>query len=258
MRLNYKKYLFLFSAVAVMGFGCSANDSPVSLDKYKMPDAQPPAQSVPSETETTMAPPAESIPAATSTPAMPEAEVPAATSTTNEESNLKPSTKSEDMTNEPETLAFPGVLPEERTANKQIRIKTAKGDIVFELLPKEGPNAASNFVYLTERKYYDGLTFHRVEPGFVIQGGDPYGNGTGGPGYKFADDKVSLPYDQGIVAMANAGPNTNGSQFFIMLESKPLPPSYSIFGRVISGMEVVKQIAIGDVMSTVTIEPLKK
>jgi len=103
-------------------------------------------------------------------------------------------------------LAFPGVLPGSEVANKQIRIKTDKGDIVFELLPKEGPNAASNFFYLVNRKFYDGLNFHRVEPGFVIQGGDPLGNGTGGPGYKFADDKVNLSYDEGIVAMANSGP----------------------------------------------------
>lgn len=164
-------------------------------------------------------------------------------------------TTSTSMTNE--ALAFPGVLPEAETANKIVHIKTNKGDITFELLPKEGPNAASNFVYLANKKFYDGLTFHRVEPGFVIQGGDPLGNGTGGPGYKFADDKVSLPYNTGIVAMANAGPNTNGSQFFIMLGNTPLPPAYSIFGRVVSGQEVVDKIAVGDVMTSVTVEAKK-
>ena len=154
-------------------------------------------------------------------------------------------------------LAFPGVLPDSETANKIVRIKTAKGEIVFELLPKEGPNAASNFVYLAKKGFYDGLTFHRVEPGFVIQGGDPLGNGTGGPGYRFADDKVNLPYNKGIVAMANAGPDTNGSQFFIMLADNPLPPAYSVFGRVISGQDVVDQIAVGDKMTTVTVESKK-
>lgn len=153
-----------------------------------------------------------------------------------------------------ETLAFPGVLPADKIEKKIVKISTTKGEIVFELLPKAGPNAASNFVYLAERKYYDGLIFHRVEPGFVIQGGDPLGNGTGGPGYSFADDPVSLPYKKGIVAMANAGPNTNGSQFFIMLEDNPLPPSYSIFGRVIRGQDVVDKIAIGDVMISIKVE----
>jgi cyclophilin family peptidyl-prolyl cis-trans isomerase len=156
-----------------------------------------------------------------------------------------------------EQLAFPGVLPESETANKIVRLNTTKGEIVFELLPKEGPNAASNFVYLAKKKFYDGLTFHRVVPGFVIQGGDPLGNGTGGPGYSFQDDDVKLPYAKGIVAMANAGPDTNGSQFFIMLEDNPLPPAYSIFGRVLSGQDVVSKIQVGDVMSTVTVEEKK-
>ncbi len=156
-----------------------------------------------------------------------------------------------------EQLAFPGVLPESETANKIVRLNTTKGEIVFELIPKEGPNAASNFVYLAKKKFYDGLTFHRVVPGFVIQGGDPLGNGTGGPGYSFQDDDVKLPYAKGIVAMANAGPDTNGSQFFIMLEDNPLPPAYSIFGRVLSGQDVVSKIQVGDVMSTVTVEEKK-
>jgi peptidyl-prolyl cis-trans isomerase B (cyclophilin B) len=159
------------------------------------------------------------------------------------------------MTND--ALAFPGVLPDAETANKIVRIKTNKGEVVFELLPQEGPKAASNFVYLAKKKFYDGLTFHRVVPGFVIQGGDPLGNGTGGPGYSFEDDAVKLPYNKGIVAMANAGPNTNGSQFFIMLEDNPLPPAYSVFGRVLSGQDVVSKIAVGDVMSTVSVEDKK-
>jgi len=98
------------------------------------------------------------------------------------------------------------------------------------------------------------LTFHRREKGFVIQGGDPNGNGTGGPGYKFVDEPVTREYDRGIVAMANAGPNTNGSQFFIMLANNPLPKQYTIFGKVISGLDVVDKIKVGDVMELVTIE----
>ena len=154
--------------------------------------------------------------------------------------------------------SFPGILPAAEVEGKNVRIKTKKGDIVFEVLPKEGPKAASNFVALARSGFYDGLTFHRVEPGFVIQGGDPSGNGTGGPGYKFADDPVHLNYDAGIVAMANSGSDTNGSQFFIMLDDTPtLPKAYSIFGRVTSGMDVVRAIARGDRMDAVTVEAKK-
>src|SRR3989344_3939168 len=123
---------------------------------------------------------------------------------------------------------------------------------------EEATQAASNFIFLADDKFYDGLTFHRVVPGFVIQGGDPLGNGTGGPGYRFADEPVKRKYDKGIVAMANSGPDTNGSQFFIMLEDNPgLPPNYTIFGKVTKGLDVVGKIAVGDMMETVTIAPLK-
>jgi cyclophilin family peptidyl-prolyl cis-trans isomerase len=151
---------------------------------------------------------------------------------------------------------FPGVLPLKDLTNKKAVIKTAKGVIEFELFP-EASKAASNFIFLSQNSFYDGLTFHRVEPGFVIQGGDPNGNGTGGPGYKFEDEPVTRKYAKGIVAMANAGPNTNGSQFFIMLaDNSQLPPNYTIFGKVIKGQEVVDKIAVDDVMDKVTIEPL--
>jgi cyclophilin family peptidyl-prolyl cis-trans isomerase len=152
----------------------------------------------------------------------------------------------------------PGVLSADQLAGKQAVITTDKGTIVFEILGDEGPRAASNFIALARSGFYDGLTFHRVEPHFVIQGGDPLGNGTGGPGYKFEDDPVSLDYRAGIVAMANAGPNTNGSQFFIILEDQPtLPKSYSIFGRVTKGLDVARRIGVGDVMSSVVIEDVK-
>jgi cyclophilin family peptidyl-prolyl cis-trans isomerase len=152
---------------------------------------------------------------------------------------------------------YPGKLAAEKIDGKQVRIKTAKGDIVVEPYSTVAPCTVSNFVYLTEAGYYNGLKFHRRDEGFVIQGGDPNGNGTGGPGYTFADEPVTHNYDRGIVAMANAGPDTNGSQFFIMLADAPtLPKNYTIFGTVTSGMDVVDKIQIGDAMTAVTVEPL--
>jgi len=134
-------------------------------------------------------------------------------------------------------------------------IKTNKGDIHLQLNPQEAPITVNNFVFLARDGFYDGVTFHRVEPRFVIQGGDPNGTGRGGPGYNFKDEPVKRPYKAGTLAMANAGPNTNGSQFFICLEDQPsLPPNYTIFGDTISGMEVVRNIRVGDVMQSVTIE----
>ncbi len=156
------------------------------------------------------------------------------------------------------TWSFPGVLPPNQIANREIRITTAKGDIVFELFDQETPKAVSNFVYLTKGGFYDGLTFHRREEGFVIQGGDPNGDGTGGPGYRFDDEPVKRPYARGIVAMANAGPDTNGSQFFIMLSDVPLPPNYTVFGQVTKGLDVVDKIQIGDVMKSVVVEAKSK
>ena len=155
------------------------------------------------------------------------------------------------------TWTFPGVLPASELSGKQIRITTTKGDIVFTLYYKDAPKTVSNFVYLAKGGFYDGLTFHRRVEGFVIQGGDPNGNGTGGPGYQFPDEPVKYPYNRGIVAMANSGPNTNGSQFFIMLADTPLPPNYSVFGMVTSGMDVVDKIAIGDAMTKVSVEEKK-
>ncbi len=148
-----------------------------------------------------------------------------------------------------------GVLPAERIENKIVRLASSKGEIVFELYADDAPKAVSNFVALAESGYFDGLTFHRVVPGFVVQGGDPEGTGTGGPGYKFEDEPVTRDYKAGTVAMANAGPDTNGSQFFICLEDLPtLPKSYTIFGQVTSGQDVVNAIVIGDTMNTVVIE----
>ena len=154
-------------------------------------------------------------------------------------------------------MPSPTVLPADQLNNQQATITMASGDqIVIELFA-DAPLTTSNFIELAKAKFYDGLTFHRVEPGFVVQGGDPLGNGTGGPGYKFKDETVTRDYTQGIVAMANSGPNTNGSQFFIMLADTALPKSYTIFGQVTSGFEHVQTIKVGDIMKSVTIEATK-
>lgn len=130
-----------------------------------------------------------------------------------------------------------------------VTIETDKGTIVFETYDTEAPKASANFVTLAKKGFYNGVIFHRVIEGFMIQGGDPEGTGRGGPGYTFADEldpnKASAKegYKRGVVAMANAGPDTNGSQFFIMHKDYPLDYNYTIFGKVISGMDVVDAIA---------------
>lgn len=142
-------------------------------------------------------------------------------------------------------------------------IHTVKGDITIELYPQDAPKTVMNFATLAKAGYYNNLTFHRVEPGFVIQGGDPNGNGTGGEsifGPTFEDElnastsSYKAGYLEGVVAMANRGPNTNGSQFFIMLaDNTSLPKNYTIFGKVTKGMEVVQKIQIGDKMTSIDV-----
>jgi cyclophilin family peptidyl-prolyl cis-trans isomerase len=122
-------------------------------------------------------------------------------------------------------------------------ITTSAGTMTAELLPGDAPRTVNNFVFLARDGFYDGVIFHRVIPGFMIQGGDPTGTGRGGPGYSFADEPVKRGYERGILAMANAGPNTNGSQFFIMHADYGLPPKYTIFGRLTSGAQVLDAIA---------------
>ena len=124
-----------------------------------------------------------------------------------------------------------------------VTIATAKGTIEITVEANLGPRAAANFVALAGCGFYDGTIFHRVIQGFVIQGGDPTGTGSGGPGYQFQDDPVDVAYTRGVVAMANAGPNTNGSQFFIVLADSGLDPLYSVFGHVTAGMDAVDAIA---------------
>lgn len=149
---------------------------------------------------------------------------------------------------------FPGLLTPESLRNKKAVIQTAKGLIQLQIYP-EATMAASNFMILAANGFYDGLTFHRVED-WVVQGGDPDGDGTGGPGYQFPDEPVTRAYVKGIVAMANAGSNTNGSQFFILKKDYPLQPNYTIFGMVISGQDIVEKLSAGDVMQKVVIQHL--
>ena len=128
-------------------------------------------------------------------------------------------------------------------------VATSKGTMTVALDPIAAPATVNNFVFLSRWHYYDGIVFHRIIPGFMLQGGDPEGSGRGGPGYRFADE-LPAPgrYEIGSLAMANAGPNTNGSQFFIVSgpDGTSLPPSYSLFGKVINGLDVVQAIeAVG-------------
>ncbi len=145
-------------------------------------------------------------------------------------------------------------------------LRTARGEIVVELFADRAPKTVNNFVCLARDKFYDGVTFHRVIPGFMAQGGDPTGSGTGGPGYRFADEfHPSLRHDgPGILSMANAGPGTNGSQFFLTYDATPhLDNRHSVFGKVTKGLDVLRSIAPrdpsrdrgpGDVIHTIEIQ----
>ncbi len=125
-------------------------------------------------------------------------------------------------------------------------ITTNKGTITAELYADKSPATVNNFVFLAEEGYYDGVIFHRVISGFMVQGGDPTGTGRGGPGYRFDDELDAareLRYERGTLAMANSGPNTNGSQFFVMHQDYGLPPQYAVFGKATDGLDVVDEIA---------------
>jgi peptidyl-prolyl cis-trans isomerase B (cyclophilin B) len=141
-------------------------------------------------------------------------------------------------------------------ASARARISTEKGDIVFKFYPEDAPQHSAAFIKLARAGYYDGLTFHRVEPGFVIQGGCPDGNGTGGPGYQLDAEFNEKKHVQGTVAMArSSNPNSAGSQFYICLDDAPfLNRQYTVFGHVVEGQPVVDAIRKGDVMTSVTIE----
>lgn len=231
MRLSIPLAAGLLSLVLVGG-GCSST-SPYATDDLSATDSTAPATT-----------------AATPGPSSASGSAAEASTKANDGSTMV----------EKQKYAFPGVLPAAEIQNKQIRVTTSKGEIVFELYPNTAPKTVSNFVYLAGSGYYDGLTFHRFVQGFVIQGGDPTGTGTSGPGYKFEDElNDEYKYDRGIVAMANNGKNTNGSQFFIMLKDTPISQYgmqklYTIFGRVTEGMDVVDKLREDDVMTTVVVE----
>ena len=129
------------------------------------------------------------------------------------------------------------------TMHTKIKVETNKGTFVIELFDDKAPITAGNFKKLVGEGFYDGVIFHRVIDGFMIQGGDPDGDGTGGPGYKFNDEPFEGEYIRGTVAMANSGPNTGGSQFFITLAATPwLDGKHTIFGKVVEGMDIVEAI----------------
>ena len=153
-------------------------------------------------------------------------------------------------------MASPPPIDIDEDTIYQVTIATDRGDIVLELDPKLAPTTVNHFVGNARSGFYDNLTFHRVVPGFVIQGGDPEGTGRGGPGYKFADEPVRGEYTLGAVAMANAGPDTNGSQFFICIDDcrTKLQPLYNLFGYVTSGIETAQSIKVGDKITSVTVK----
>ena len=139
-------------------------------------------------------------------------------------------------------------------------ITLSSGTIVMDLDPQLAANTVNNFVGLARQGYYDGLTFHRVVPDFVVQGGCPQGTGTGDPGYKFQDEPVKGEYTLGAVAMANSGRNTNGSQFFICTDdcTRKLDKAYNLFGYVVEGMELALTVKVGDVMKSVVVEEVDR
>jgi len=135
-------------------------------------------------------------------------------------------------------------------------IETRRGTIELDLHPERAPKTVNNFVFLARQGFYDGVSFHGVIPNFVIQGGDPSGIGSGGPGYRFADEVAGNPlqHETGVISMANAGPNTNGSQFFITRSPQPhLGGKHTVFGKVVKGQDVVLAIEEGDRMEQVEV-----
>ena len=137
-------------------------------------------------------------------------------------------------------------------------IQTNHGDMVIELFPKDAPISVNNFVFLAREGFYNEVIFHRIIAGFMIQGGDPTGTGRGGPGYRFQDEPVTRAYARGTLAMANSGPNTNGSQFFIVHQDAGLPPSYNVFGLLTEGfdvLDVIANVAVGGPQNSDPLEP---
>lgn len=159
----------------------------------------------------------------------------------------------------PQQWSQPPAMEIDSTKTYKATMETDRGNIVLELYPKHAPKTVNNFVFLARQGFYDGVTFHRVIPDFVIQGGDPTGTGRGGPGYRFEDETRGNPlkHETGVISMANAGPNTNGSQFFITHSPQPhLDGKHTVFGKVVEGQDVVDAIRQGDQIHKVTVEEL--
>ena len=157
----------------------------------------------------------------------------------------------------PERKTYSAPPPMKIDTGKQYTatIETEKGDLVLELFASDVPVTVNNFVFLAREGFYDGTTFHRVISGFMAQGGDPTGTGTGNPGYSFADEFTGHTHGVGALSMANAGPNTNGCQFFITYTPQHgLDGKHSVFGQLIEGMDVLERIKQGDTMIRITIE----
>lgn len=166
--------------------------------------------------------------------------------------------KNDEGTPEPKpTTADAPPMTLDTTKDYKAVLQTTEGAITIDLNEEETPITVNNFVYLARTGFYDDTIFHRVIEEFMIQGGDPKGDGTGGPGYKFNDESFDGEYTRGTVAMANSGPNTNGSQFFIMHEDSPLPKDYVIFGKVTDGLDVVDAIATANVTTSASGEKSK-
>ena len=160
-----------------------------------------------------------------------------------------------DTTPEPKTYSTPTPMIIDTSKQYIATIETNKGDLVLKLFASDVPVTVNNFVSLARKGFYDGLTFHRVIPGFMVQGGDPTGTGAGGPGYSFADEFTEHTHVAEALSMANAGPNTNGSQFFITHSPQHhLDGKHSVFGQLIEGTDVLNQIEQGNTMTRITIE----
>jgi cyclophilin family peptidyl-prolyl cis-trans isomerase len=143
----------------------------------------------------------------------------------------------------PKQFSAPPPMSIDLSKTYSATINTSLGTMKADLFAGDAPMTVNNFIFLARQGYYDGVSFHRVINNFMVQTGDPTGTGTGGPGYRFNDEPVKRQYLRGTLAMANAGPNTNGSQFFIVHKDYSLPPNYTIFGQVTDGLEVLDQIA---------------
>ncbi|MFA6982299.1 MAG: peptidylprolyl isomerase [Patescibacteria group bacterium] len=169
----------------------------------------------------------------------------------------KESTMSISDSNTKKTYASVPAMQLEEGKDYKAVMHTNLGDINIDLFEDQTPITVNNFVFLSKEKFYDSTRFHRIIKGFMIQGGDPLGNGTGGPGYRFDDEPITEEYTKGTIAMANAGPDTNGSQFFILHEDYPLPKNYVIFGRASdeSSLQVIDSIANIPVAASTSGEP---